>query len=169
MALVVSGLLNKQVGGELGISEITVKAHRGQVMRKMKADSLADLVTMAARLGYALFRNTEFEPTTPKPSLRRRDGTPVHTWMCVDTRHRNRAADLCQNCVTYPPKPWGNTVIYGDTSTHIDVAEVIESEVRWWGFVCVSTRERNQFPSVLDRPLRHLSAFRINGLRAVRI
>jgi FixJ family two-component response regulator len=51
MALVVSGLLNKQVGGELGISEITVKAHRGQVMRKMKADSLPQLVTMAARLG----------------------------------------------------------------------------------------------------------------------
>ena len=51
MALVVSGLLNKQVGGELGISEITVKAHRGQVMRKMKADSLPELVTMAARLG----------------------------------------------------------------------------------------------------------------------
>ena len=51
MKLVVSGLLNKQVGGELRISEITVKAHRGQVMRKMKADSLPDLVTMAARLG----------------------------------------------------------------------------------------------------------------------
>ena len=51
MALVVSGLLNKQAGGELGISEITVKAHRGQVMRKMKADSLPELVTMAARLG----------------------------------------------------------------------------------------------------------------------
>jgi FixJ family two-component response regulator len=51
MAFVVSGLLNKQVGGELGISEITVKAHRGQVMRKMKAESLPDLVTMAARLG----------------------------------------------------------------------------------------------------------------------
>ena len=50
MALVVSGLLNKLIGGELGISEITVKAHRGQVMRKMKADSLADLVKMAARL-----------------------------------------------------------------------------------------------------------------------
>jgi FixJ family two-component response regulator len=50
MALVVSGRLNKQVGGELDISEITVKAHRGQVMRKMKADSLADLVNMAARL-----------------------------------------------------------------------------------------------------------------------
>jgi len=50
MALVVSGLLNKQVGGELGISEITVKAHRGKVMQKMKADSLPDLVTMAAKL-----------------------------------------------------------------------------------------------------------------------
>jgi FixJ family two-component response regulator len=50
LALVVSGLLNKQVGGELGISEITVKAHRGRVMRKMEAKSLADLVTMAARL-----------------------------------------------------------------------------------------------------------------------
>ena len=50
MALVVSGLLNKQVGYELGISEITVKAHRGSVMRKMKAGSFADLVNMQARL-----------------------------------------------------------------------------------------------------------------------
>lgn len=50
MRLVVSGLLNKQVAAELSISEITVKAHRGQVMRKMKADSLPHLVTMAARL-----------------------------------------------------------------------------------------------------------------------
>jgi FixJ family two-component response regulator len=53
MALVVSGLLNKQVGFELGISEITVKAHRGRVMRKMEATSLADLVSIAARLGMA--------------------------------------------------------------------------------------------------------------------
>ncbi|HTT24589.1 MAG TPA: response regulator [Candidatus Sulfotelmatobacter sp.] len=53
MALVISGLLNKQIGGELGISEITVKAHRGQVMHKMKADSVASLVKMAARLGIA--------------------------------------------------------------------------------------------------------------------
>jgi len=57
MALVVSGLLNKQVGGELGISEITVKAHRGQLMRKMKADSLPELVTMAARLGLRVARS----------------------------------------------------------------------------------------------------------------
>lgn len=53
MGLVVSGLLNKQVGGELGISEITVKTHRGQVMRKMQAHSFAELVTMAGRLGLA--------------------------------------------------------------------------------------------------------------------
>jgi len=54
MKLVVNGLLNKQVGGELGISEITVKAHRGKVMQKMKADSLPDLVKMAGKLGLAL-------------------------------------------------------------------------------------------------------------------
>lgn len=54
MALVVGGRLNKQVGGELGISEITVKTHRGNVMRKMQADSLPDLVRMADRLAVAL-------------------------------------------------------------------------------------------------------------------
>jgi FixJ family two-component response regulator len=50
MTFVVSGLLNKQIAAELGISEITVKAHRGQVMRKMEVDSLAELVRLAARL-----------------------------------------------------------------------------------------------------------------------
>ena len=53
MGLVVFGLLNKQVGAELGISEITVKAHRGKVMEKMKAGSFADLVKIAAKLGLA--------------------------------------------------------------------------------------------------------------------
>ena len=53
MALVVSGLLNKQTASVLGISEITVKAHRGNVMRKMQADSLPDLVNIAAKLGIA--------------------------------------------------------------------------------------------------------------------
>jgi FixJ family two-component response regulator len=55
MALVVSGLLNKQIAVELGISVITVKAHRGRVMRKMQVDSLADLVRVAAALGVPLF------------------------------------------------------------------------------------------------------------------
>ena len=53
MALVASGRLNKQVGGQLGISEVTVKAHRGKMMRKMQARSLAELVKIAGRLGVA--------------------------------------------------------------------------------------------------------------------
>ena len=54
MALVVSGLLNKQIAFKLGISEITVKAHRGRVMRKMQVDSLADLVRAAAALDVSI-------------------------------------------------------------------------------------------------------------------
>ena len=54
MAFVLSGLLNKQIASEIGTSEITVKVHRGHVMRKMHADSVPDLVRMAGRLGLAL-------------------------------------------------------------------------------------------------------------------
>jgi len=57
MKLVVSGMLNKQIGMKLGISEITVKAHRGKVMQKMNADSVADLVKMAVRLGLTPAKN----------------------------------------------------------------------------------------------------------------
>lgn len=57
MRLVVAGMLNKQIGLKLGISEITVKAHRGKVMQKMKADSLAGLVKIAMRLGLAPAKN----------------------------------------------------------------------------------------------------------------
>jgi FixJ family two-component response regulator len=57
MRLVVAGMLNKQIGMKLGISEITVKAHRGKVMQKMKAGSLADLVKIAVRLGLAPAKN----------------------------------------------------------------------------------------------------------------
>jgi FixJ family two-component response regulator len=69
MVLVAAGLLNKQVGGELGISEITVKAHRGQVMRKMKADSLPALVHMVGRLGLGTPRGaTLFAAASPSPA-----------------------------------------------------------------------------------------------------
>jgi FixJ family two-component response regulator len=77
MALVSSGLLNKQVGVELGISEITVKAHRGQVMQKMQANSFSDLIKMAARLG--LSKRKEL------PRLRRDDSPSSLTGVLLDS------------------------------------------------------------------------------------
>jgi FixJ family two-component response regulator len=69
LALIVAGRLNKQVGGELGISEITVKAHRGKVMRKMQTNSLAELVLIAARL------DLDRSPTPYHPDARRAPST----------------------------------------------------------------------------------------------
>ena len=63
LQLVVAGMLNKQIGLKLGISEITVKAHRGKMMQKMKADSLADLVKTAVRLGLAPAKNPWHAPS----------------------------------------------------------------------------------------------------------
>lgn len=65
MALVVSGLLNKQVADELGITESTVKAHRGQVMQKMKANSVVDLVKMTARLHRSAATNQQISSDWP--------------------------------------------------------------------------------------------------------
>ena len=67
LAWVVSGLLNKQVGAELGMTEATVKAHRGKVMQKMKADSLADLVRIAGKLEFPLPSRSAASPPRPQP------------------------------------------------------------------------------------------------------
>ena len=81
MALVITGLLNKQIGGELGISEITVKAHRGSMMRKMAASSLPELVTIAAHLG--LERSDKSRSRTSAPALRSPPPALASRWRSV--------------------------------------------------------------------------------------
>jgi hypothetical protein len=76
----------------------------------------------------------------------------------VDVSRHKLSEVLCQNCVTSPRKPPVNMVIYGDTPTRIDVAEVVDSELCWWDLMRVSTRGQSRFPSVLLQPLGHLSA-----------
>ena len=67
ISLVTAGLMNKQIAAELGVSEITVKVHRGNVMKKMGARSLADLVRMADTLGIGAHGHSRFRPAQPKP------------------------------------------------------------------------------------------------------
>ena len=80
------------------------------------------------------------------------DALPRYSARRVDVHRRRSPATLCQNCVRYPPKPPVNTVIYGDTSTPIDVAEVVDRRVCRKELVCVRTRGGSQFPSVLLHP-----------------
>jgi len=87
MALVSSGLLNKQVGVELGISEITVKAHRGQVMQKMQASSFSDLIKMSSKLG--LSRRKEL------PRLRRDDSSSSLPGVLLDSYRAGILEALC--------------------------------------------------------------------------
>jgi FixJ family two-component response regulator len=83
MALVVAGRLNKQVSCELGITEFTVKAHRGRMMRKMRAVTLPELVMMAARLQLTTVRNSEAAPA------------PLIPVTCSARRAENHAARFC--------------------------------------------------------------------------
>ena len=78
--------------------------------------------------------------------------------MFLDVRPRKWKMDLCQNCVTYPPETLVTSISYGDVATQIVVAEVVDPKVCWKDLVCVSTRGRSRFPSVLLQPLGHLSA-----------
>ena len=93
MVLVVSGLLNKQIGGELGISEITVKAHRGQVMRKMEAASLPHLVRMAAQLGLRHLRTKGDTAWASASTARNHERRPYRLHTPVASVHR--ATGLC--------------------------------------------------------------------------
>ena len=139
MALVVSGLLNKQVGGELGISEITVKKHRGRMLERSGS---GDRCT---------------------PQLIASPRVLAH----IGSYGVNRDRILCQNCVTCPPKPRSNTVVYGDTSTHIDVVKSLIGSV----LVRLGVRQHARPESISKRARSTTPTslrFRINELRAVR-
>src|SRR5215831_7041846 len=98
------------------------------------------------------------------------DGTILHGWSpLLRLRARLRSVErklpptreasrFIVSVSHTPPTPWVNTAIYGNTPTHIDVAEVVDLKVCWCVLASVSTRGRSRFPSMLDRPLRHLSA-----------
>ncbi len=94
MALVVTGLLNKQVGFELGISEITVKAHRGKVMRKMKADSLAGTESLHLSIGHRPYRPTQTAGKSLQragaPLLDTLRGEPMPLTTTADLGHHNK-------------------------------------------------------------------------------
>jgi hypothetical protein len=85
--------LNKQVGGELGIRELTVKAHRGQIMQKMKANSLADLVRMAAKLGSAL-QEVHFARRQPVILFRQCSSSQARPSLKSTTLRRGQTADV---------------------------------------------------------------------------
>ena len=97
MALVVSGLLNKQVGAKLGISEITVKAHRGQVMQKMKAESFADLVRIAMRLRseHALISSVSAEISIKVPNNLQPHHGRLALGQVVTVRHPRTCCAIC--------------------------------------------------------------------------
>jgi FixJ family two-component response regulator len=115
MTLVSSGLLNKQVGGELGISEITVKAHRGQVMQKMHANSFADLIKMAAKLG--LSRMKEFPRLRCDDSATDLTGQPRSA---ASYQSRNTASATLSTAKLEQRAPWFSREAsgsYAQTST----------------------------------------------------
>ena len=85
----------------------------------------------------------------------------------VHVRCCNWLSELCRNCVRSPPKPPTNTGVYGFTSRSILGREGVESIALRSVSVSLGERRRSRFPSVPDRPLQHLSVFRINNLRAV--
>src|SRR5580698_917275 len=175
MDLVVIGELNKQIGGELGISEITVKAHRSNMMRKMKAGSLVDLVNMAARL----------RPSSV-PNCLTLDGPAVlegHRGGCMTSQlfqpgyPMNRASTS-----SHGPKAWSNGraaatvfIVDGDDTVRDSLESLIQS-AGWQPeiFACRQeflSRERVLAPSclILDVALPDLNGLDLQQLVADRV